>query len=421
MHSCRSIPRQAELGTVASTAPITADAGIDGGVVDCGVAHAWASDLDLIEYLPEGWREYVLAHVPRPWREFAWGEGERPKGRMATPIMPDLAYYNPLGDFALGSLPEGADSAGSDLGLLRAQHLDPASIRTALLCVGTTSGALVPGLGVVRLSIEATRAVNDFTIDRWLNAEERVLGTVLAATQDPAAAAAEIRRAGEHPRMAAVLLTVSGLARPFGHPAYTPILEAAYEMDLPIVIQAGSDQAMETATYPAAGGVPTTFSEFRVLASQSLMTHAASLISQGVPMRYPSLRFLLLGGSPGWITPFFWRFDSDFRSFHHDVRFLDEMPSTVFRRHFFVSTFPMRFEAAGDRFAKYLAVDHELGDVICYASGYPDQEYDPPSAVAAMIPPEWHSRVFNDNPRRFLGARAATHAGAAASEADRVP
>jgi predicted TIM-barrel fold metal-dependent hydrolase len=372
--------------------------------IDLNIQQSWASPIDVIEHLPAGWREYAYAHMAPAWQRFYANGGERPEGRPGSTILSlDAAYQNPFGDYVEGSVAPDAIAAGSDPELLRRHHLDPCGIDAALLCHGI--GALVPSHGVARLSVELTRAINDLTVDRWLSSDDRLYGTVLVPTQVPEAAAAEIRRVGAHDRMRAVLLSVTGLGRPFGHPAYAPIFEAAHELELPVVIQAGGDLGMETATYPAAAGVPSTFAESRVLAPQALMTHAGSLIAQGVMDTYPSLRFLLLGGSVGWITPFLWRFDTDHKAFRHDVLWLKKPPSEVFRECFFVGTGPLKFDAAGDRFARYIAADHGLEDVLCYASGYPDRERDEPASVAAALPAGWEGKVMSENAERFLTGR----------------
>jgi predicted TIM-barrel fold metal-dependent hydrolase len=374
-------------------------------VIDCSVLHSWASPLDVFAYLPSGWREYASAHMAPAWGRYLAGEAELPPGKPGgTPLALDIAYYNPNGDYLDDAMPADSAPAGSDVALVQRHHLDANGIDLALLCHG--SGALVPSHGVARLSVELTRAINDFTIDRWLNVDDRFRGAVLVPTQVPEAAAEEIRRVGGHERMSAVLLGANGLGKPFGHPAYLPIFEAAHEFDLPVVIHAGGDQGMETATSPAAAGAPATYTEFRVLAPQALMTHAASLIGQGVMDRYPSLRFLLLGGSVGWITPFLWRFDTDYKAFRHDVLWLKRFPSEVFHECFFVGTGALEFSAAGDRFSSYLEIDHQLGDVICYASEYPDREFASPGFTASLLPAAWESNVLGENAQRFLGARA---------------
>jgi predicted TIM-barrel fold metal-dependent hydrolase len=318
----------------------------------------------------------------------------------------DLMYHNPAGDFVAGSVPPGAAAGGCDVALLRQQHLDPDDVEHALLCHGT--GMLVPALAVPRLTVEFTRAINDWTIERWLTVDPRVSGTVLVPTQVPELAAEEIRRVGRHERMAAVLLGANGLGKPFGHPVYHPILKAAHELGLPIVIRAGGDELVESATYPAAAGLPGTYSEYRVLAPQTMMTHTGSLICQGVMNRYRSLRFLLLGASIAWITPFLWRLDTEYKAFRSDVLWLRTLPSEVFRERFFVGTHPCVFSGAEDRLVRYLAVDHGLEDLVCYASGYPDGECTTPSAVQRVLPPSWRAKVLRENALRFLGRATAS-------------
>jgi hypothetical protein len=259
---------------------------------------------------------------------------------------------------------------------------------------------LVPALPVPRLTVELVRALNDWTVDRWLAEDPSLLGTILVPTQLPDLAAAEIRRVGGHERMVAVLLGANGLAKPFGHPVYHPIYEAAEELGLSIA--AGGDQSLETASYPAAGGLPNTHSEFRTLAGQALMTHTASLFAQGVVDRWPSLDFLLLGGSVVWVTPFLWRLDNLFKAFRQDMLWLEERPSELFCRRFLVGTDPFRWGVDPEKLRAYLETDHSLGDVVCYASGYPELEYSSPGEIEAALPDEWATRVFQENPRRFL-------------------
>jgi predicted TIM-barrel fold metal-dependent hydrolase len=371
-------------------------------IVDCNVQHSWSSPDEVFEYLPQGWREYVVDHLPRAWHDHFRGVGPRPKGMIgSSPMEYDLCYRDPLGDYYPGSLAPDSVAACSDLSMLKGQHLDPARIETALLCHGPAM--LIPALGAVRLTVELVQAINSWTIDRWLSRDLRLKAAILVSTQVPDAAAAEIRRAGRHERMTAVLLGGNGLGKPFGHPVNEPIFRAAAEMGLPIVIKAGGDEIVETSAYPVAGGFPRTCTEFRSLAPQSLMTHTASLICQGVMNRYPSIKFLLLGGSAAWITPFLWRFDTDFKAFRHDLLWMKTTPSEVFHEHFFVGTNPFTFEAAAGRLSQYLEVDHHLEDVICYSSGYPEREYADPSAVLKSIPSHWEDKVFRTNARRFLG------------------
>src|SRR5258708_39085714 len=112
---------------------------------------------------------------------------------------------------------------------------------------------------------------------------------IRVAAAIPQEAAAEIRRAGENERMVAVALGCNVLSRGFGEAVYHPILEAAAEMNLPIVLQVGSDNATDIPTPPIAGGVPTTYGEFRAHAGHAVWHHSTSLISAGCLKRWPDL------------------------------------------------------------------------------------------------------------------------------------
>jgi predicted TIM-barrel fold metal-dependent hydrolase len=96
--------------------------------------------------------------------------------------------------------------------------------------------------------------MNDWNIDRWLSIDdERLCSVVLAPTQDPVAAAKEIRRVGAHPRIKEVLLVVNGMGRPFGDAAYDPIYRAAADLDLPVAIHVGGDHHGLLAKHSAGG------------------------------------------------------------------------------------------------------------------------------------------------------------------------
>jgi predicted TIM-barrel fold metal-dependent hydrolase len=363
------------------------------GIIDCCVAHAWRGETEVFEYLSPGWREYVAAHVPRDWHDYMAGYGDRPAGPLVSPMSVRAPYRNPAGAY----LPGGpVDRPGA----LRERYLDAEGVSSALLC--HDAGTLIPTLATARAATAFVRALNDWTRERWLDGHPELSGTILVPTQVPDAAAAEIRRMAADDRFGAVLLAGNGLGKPFGHPVYEPIHQAAAEVGLPVVIRAGGDALVEAPAYPVAGGMPGTEVEFRVLASQVLMTHTVSLIAQGVIGRYPALRFLLLGGGVGWITPFLWRMDAEFRAFRHDALWMEDTPSAYFADRFRVGTSPFVVAPSG-RLREYLAVDPRLAGVLCYASGFPDREATTPEKVREVLPEGWAAGVLHDNAAGLLG------------------
>jgi predicted TIM-barrel fold metal-dependent hydrolase len=379
-------------------ASATADAG--SMAVDCCVLHSWQSEAEVFEHLTPGWREYVGAHVSQAWREHLFADAAAPSGPIGSPMTTRPVACFPVAE---PSAQHSSDSPASDPRELLSRELDRRGIARALLCHG--AAALLPTLATTRASVAFISAVNDWTAERWLSRDDRLRAAVLVPTQAPDLAAAEIRRVAPDSRFVAVLLAGNGLGKPFGHPVYEPILRAAATAGLPIVIRAGGDGMVEAPAYPVAGGMPGTEGEYRTLAPQALMTHAASILAQAIPARYPSLKFLLLGGGTGWITPFLWRLDTEYRAFRHDVLWMKEQPSVYFRECFRVGTGPFVTPAGlpVDAFARLVAVDHELANVMCYASGYFDRESVPPGAVREALPDDWAEPVLSGNAAALFG------------------
>jgi uncharacterized protein len=366
-------------------------------IADGCIVHTWESDVELFEYLPAGWQEYVLAHVAEPWQLHFRGDAPRPVGNIGGP----MATVTPF-------VRAGGDSEGySSVEAVTEEHLDRHGIDMGLLC--SHAASRFPVVGTVQLSLALTRALNEWTCERWLRADGRFVGTIAVPTQVPELAADEIRSFSSRDGMEAVLLAANGLGRPFGHPAYEPILRAASECDMLVAIMAGGDAMVEAPAHPAAAGVPATYGEFRALAPQALMTHATSLICQGVVERYPNLRFLLLGGGVGWVVPFLWRLDDNARAFRHDIAWMKKEASEYFWDHFKVGTAPSFLHAATGDIASYLEVEPRLQQAVCYASALPEPEPTTPHAIAEFFPDAWRTDVLSTNLRSIIGLGGREH------------
>jgi predicted TIM-barrel fold metal-dependent hydrolase len=355
---------------------------------DCFVRHGWASDAELLAHLPAGWREYMVLHSPRAWHDHLVGAGPEPPTPLTGPIATQPGYPPVPQVTSLAQLCDG--------------YLGPAGVTRALLVHGT--GLHVGGVPTVRLAVALTRALNDWTLERWCGEDLRVHALVAVCSQVPDEAATEIRRVGGAAGMAGVLLGADGVSKPFGHPLYDPIHRAAAELGLPLVVVAGGDVPLDAGAYPTGAGFPQTAVEMRTLAHQSLATHAASFLGQGVFARYPDLKVLLLGGGLGWVGPWLWRMDTNYRAFRHDVLWLgDDPPSEHAARHLRVGTHPFDHPAdAGDAVTEYFALEPAVARMACFASGHPGAG---PSAAAALgvLPGDWAPRVLHGNAEELFG------------------
>lgn len=369
----------------------TGKGALRGPVVDTFVRHDWATQDEVIAYMPSGWRQFLGRR-----RSIAGRYGQITlTGRALDPP-------GPAGPFAQWTYPEHG-GPGSDVGLLRAQTVDSwPGCRAAVL----GGGAVVASTnGNAYLALELVRACNRWTAERWVNQDERLYGLILAPTHLPEQGALEIRTHAPNPRMAGVILAGNGLGRPFGNPVYHPLYEAAAEYELPLVIHYGNDGGALTHSY--AGGLPSTAAEHRVLAAESLMTHLVSMIGQGVFIRYPNLRLLLVGGGAAWLPWVIWRFDQDFKALRREHPWLTRLPSEYLRQHVCLTTWPLPRPSPPERLHRLLAAFDGIEDMLCYASGYPLVDLETPDEVASWLPRSWWPRVFAKNAEQLFrfGAR----------------
>jgi hypothetical protein len=245
-------------------------------------------------------------------------------------------------------------------------------------------------------------AANQWMASERLDSDPRLFGLIMLSTSLPDEAAAQVARWGENKRFVGVSMGANALNRPFGDPVYHPIYRAAAESGLPIVIQVGSDGASSGNSPPVAGGLPATFAEVNALGAQSHMTHAASLITQGVFDLFPDLEVLLVGGGTLWVPSFLWRLDYWYKMYASEMPWMKALPSEYFRKHCRVSTFQLEKVADPDRIAHALQSFPGIESMLLYTSGFPNPDAAEPDAIATQLPEDWHPKVFTENADAFF-------------------
>jgi predicted TIM-barrel fold metal-dependent hydrolase len=361
----------------------------EGPVIDCDVHHEWPTPWDLVPYLSTGWQEYVT------------GPGRLHKDNSLIPMMPVQLCPNPTGLARHETFPPDGGAPGSNYELLRDQLLDPCRIERALLVFGL--GEFVGALPNPYFAAEIARAANDWSIDNWLNRDDkRLYGAALLATQLPDVAAAEVRRVGEHPRIAEVLLVSSGVGKPFGHPLYHPIYEAAAELDLPIAIHVGGEAFPGIGVSPIAGGMPNFYFESHPLGAQGMMTHLTSFISHGVFEKFPDLRLLLVETEGvAWVPWLLWALDERFRALRREIPWVKKLPSEYFREHVRLTTQPLDRSPEPEQLIEILAM---FGgeDVLLFSTDYPHWDADEVDYITSRLPESWLPKVFRENAIEFF-------------------
>lgn len=353
-----------------------------GPVIDCDVHHARATDEELLEYLSAGWREYI--------------SDRGPAGIMPLTVQDGLP--NPHGFMRADTYPPTGGPAGSDFATMRRQLLDRADVRRAILTFGDDSH--VGGHHNPYFATELARALNDWSVDRWLSADSRLASSILVASQLPDQAAAEIRRHANNPRMVQVMLVDNPYNYPFGHPVFHPIYQAAEETGRPIAIHGGAGGWANPAS--TGGGNVNLYFEAHTLWPQVVMTHLVSFISHGVFDKFPRLKLLLIEAGSAWLPSLLWRFDSEYKGLRREVPWLKRLPSEYVAEHLWLTTQPLEVSPKREQITQMLSWfdgDRKL----VYSSDYPHWDADEIHYVASRLPESWHRRVFFENALEFYG------------------
>jgi len=314
----------------------------------------------------------------------------------------------------IDAIPE-SGVAGSDYETLKQQLLDPYSIEMAVLSFNSGFEVALPN---VELSTECARAANRWSAERWLSRDDRRLfGSILMPTQQPEAAAAEIRQWADHPRMVEALLVVNGLGLPFGHPAYHPIYQAAAETGMPIGVHIGGDVNLQgTWTHVSAGGICTTRMERHVVQTQALWHYLLSLLVHGVFEKYPALHVVLKETGVAWLPGLIAELDRIEPQLRAESSWIRKRPSDYIRDHIRVTTHPIDDLGGRGRLTELLESVGWMEEILAFSSDYPHHDTDDPGFAARQFPDEWLPRIFYDNAAALYGEKLT-----ATREAEVVP
>ena len=290
-------------------------------LIDADVHVRWETDDELKPYLPETW-----------WERWSHAFGHSEPGVRIKP-----KYYDP------GTWPvyrHGVctvnTEAVANAAELAAGWLEPQGIEAAVVSV--YDAPLIATFGDVVYPLAVAEAINRWLVDAYLEKDTRLWGSITVATQDAEVAAREVRRAAEHPRMVQVVLP-AGTRLPYGHRYYRPIFRAAAECGLAVAFASGTE-GMGTSNTPTPVGWPGTTAEMRVTPATNFLCHITSLITEGVFTEFPELRIAGYELGAGWLPPYLWRFDKNFKALRSECPWVTELPSEVVAKHF-------RFSSAG--------------------------------------------------------------------------
>jgi len=333
--------------------------------------------------MPAALEERLSARALRHWAEL----GPRVAGAYA--MFPRMRN----GGFRVDARPEHG-RPGSDLGLVRRQHLDEYGIDYAVL---TPMQAQSFGGEAPELAAELCRALNDWIRDEWLAEEPRLLGSICPPHEHPDLAVREIERLAGDPRFVQVLLPGTA-EQGLGEGRYRPILRAAAEAGLPVALHTGGNEMHRGA------GWPSYYLEMHVWNGNTMAMQAISLICGGVLEEIPDLQIVSVECGIAWAAAMGWALDEAFRTFGETLTTgMRRLPSEQLREHFWFSTQPI--EEPDDPEHLAFAFD-ALGmtDRILFSTDYPHWDFDAPGrALPRTLRRDVREKILAGNACRLYG------------------
>lgn len=342
------------------------DKGTKKTVIDCDVHHSVPSIEALYPYLSDRWCDYLMEHNIKSLEPNYYPKGSPLSAR------PDLI----------------ANPEQPPIDILRKQVLDLDDVHYAVL-------NCLYGVQMIHnedLALAMARAVNDWTIAEYLEKEPRFRASIVIASQNPVRAAEEIHRLGRHSGFVQVLLLVRS-EKPYGKRYYWPIYEAAEQYGLPIGIHAGG-----VTGYPIMPvGWPSHYIEDYVSEAQAFQSQVVSLISEGVFVKYPKLRVVLMEGGFTWMPSLMWRFDKNWKGLRREIPWVRRFPSEMIREHIRLTVQPLDEPEQPEHLLQVIQqLDSE--DMLLFSSDYPHWHFDKrEDALPVTLPDRLERKILFEN------------------------
>lgn len=321
---------------------------------------------DLTPYLPKVWHER--------WQRAGLGVGA-------------IHYGNPRGVARRDADPPDGGTPASDPAFLVEDHVR----RHAIDYVIFTGAHVIPMGPDPDYGNALAAAHNNCLAEEWLPLSEQFRGSILVNSEDPPAAAAEIRRMGTHPDMVQALMCGPSRA-PYGQRQYHPIYEAAVEVGIPVAIHPGTEGS-GLAWQPTPVGYPTRYMEWHNILPITFMSQINSLVCEGVFERFPTLTFIGIEGGIGWLVHLMWRMDKNFKALRDTTPWLKRLPSEYIRDHVRLTTQPMEEPERPHQLQQMMEMVH-ADRTVMFSSDYPHWDGDDPKMALRHMDRDLKHRIL---------------------------
>ena len=317
--------------------------------------------------------------------------------------------------------------------------VDPAARLALLDDEGLSHAVLYPTLGLqweaeapdAAYALAHVRAYNRWIEEFCSGGGGRLVPVAHLSLGDPAAAAAELRRAVRAGARGAFVLPFTWSGLPHGHPDHDPVWAAAEDLGVPIAIHTGIDppardlhHRFDGVTWPEA--VPPGVWYLQMLFPQAVQQAFSTFFQFATFDRFPRLHLVVLESGAGWLGFWMDRMDALAGGALRVTMALRERPSDYVRRQCWIAADP-------DEHTLPAIIAHVGADRFLWASDFPHADHDGDymhdlHALAATLPEHARGPLLGANARalyrlswRVLSRRAPAGADGDASGGGRLP
>ena len=339
------------------------------GAIDCDV-HPRVPDIHaLTRYMDDHWRETVEVRGIESFETIAY---------------PLNAPLTTRPDYATGKL-----RADTDAGRMGAALLDRNKFSLAICnCLYA-----VQMIRDEHMAAAFARAVNDWVRHEWLDRDPRLRASIVVPIQNIELAVDEVNRCAADKRFVQVLFLALG-EQPLGKSMFWPIYRAAEKHGLSIGIHAGSSYHHAV----TGSGWPSYYLEDYAAQAQGFHAQLGSLIAEGVFVKFPKLKAVLIESGVTWLPPYLWRFSKFWRGVRLEVPWIDRPPMEIVRDHIRLTIQP--FDAPNDPALVARVLDQLPSDeMLLFASDFPHWQFDGSDMLPAGIDAALRRKILVDNPK----------------------
>jgi uncharacterized protein len=250
------------------------------------------------------------------------------------------------------------------------------------------------------VEVELARAYNRWLVRDVLVASPRIRTMAYLPLSDPDASVAFIEEFAGATGVVGFMVTAVRY-QPIHQNRFMKVFAALDERRLPLAFHSGpnwSDRPFEQLN--------------RFLSAHALgfpfyaMLQLTNVVVNGLPERFPNVRFLFMEAGQAWVPFLIARLDGEYRQRSSEAPLLTRLPSAYIRDMFFTT---QPFERLDDPAHMRAVFEMMAGETqLLYSSDYPHQDFDLPTTIwdLPFLPEEAKRSILGGNAMRLFGLPA---------------